>query len=606
MCGIVAVSGRREAAPVLLDGLRRLEYRGYDSAGIATVDAGKLARRRSVGKIANLAEMLACEPLPGTIGIGHTRWATHGPATVNNAHPHQAGRVAVVHNGIIENYREIRESLSNKGYIFDSETDTETIAKLCEWHLDEGLDPYHAASKTIEGLAGAFAICFLFDGLEDFLFAVRKGSPLAVGHGDGEIFLASDAKALAPLTSRITFLEEGDRVVAKSSGTEFFDGSGNSVRRREYKMHWAPGIADKDGFDHFMVKEILEQPVALRNAVSKIVDSRTRKVNLPDGLDFTEFDRVALVACGTAHYACSVAKYWFEQYAGMPVDADIASEFRYRSPLIDSRTLAVFVSQSGETADTLAALKYAKANSARTVGVLNDTSSAMARECDAVVPISAGIETSVASTKAFTCQLAVLGILAITAGKQRCFLDDEQAAKYIGHFESVPAFVNQAFAAESAIKRIAGGLRDVRNAIFFGRGTMYPLALEGALKLKEISYIHAEGFAGGELKHGPIALVEKNTPIFVLAPSGPLFEKTASNIEEVKARGGKVYLISDMQGLERTGSAENQAILMPAIEPIIAPIVYAIPVQQLAYHTALVKGTDVDQPRNLAKSVTVE
>ena len=606
MCGIIGIAGRGEATPVLLDALKRLEYRGYDSAGIATVHAGKLARRRSIGKVANLFDMVVHEPLPGTTGIGHTRWATHGRPTVNNAHPHQAGKVAVVHNGIIENYREIRSSLSAMGYEFDSETDTETVAKLCQRHLDEGMDPFEAASKSIGSLTGAFALCFLFDGMEDFIFAARNGSPLAIGHGDGEVFLASDANALAPLTSRITFLEEGDRVVVKSTGALFFDSRGNAVQRFESQLQIDRESAEKDGFKHFMAKEIFQQPVALRNAVSQFTERGDGEVDLPAGLDFADFERLALIACGTAHYACSVAKYWFEQCAGMPADVDIASEFRYRSPLIDSRTLAFFVSQSGETADTLAALHHAKANAARAVGILNNVNSSIARECDLVIPIRAGVEKSVASTKAFACQLAVLGVLAVAAGARRGFLDAGCAAEFFSRFKSVPAFVNQALAAESAIKHIAEGIYEARNAIFFGRGTMYPLALEGALKLKEISYIHAEGFAAGELKHGPIALVKENTPIFVLAPSGPLFEKTASNFEEVKARGKNIYLITDMEGAERVGSKESQTIVMPTVEPLIAPIIYAVAVQLLAYHAAVAKGTDVDHPQNLAKSVTVE
>ncbi|MCY4459189.1 MAG: glutamine--fructose-6-phosphate transaminase (isomerizing) [Albidovulum sp.] len=606
MCGIVGVAGRKDATPVLLSALKRLEYRGYDSAGIATIHSGKLSRRRSIGKITDLSDIVANDPLAGNTGIGHTRWATHGRATLENAHPHRAGGVAVVHNGIIENYLEIRERLSELGYSFESETDTEAVATLCQHQLSAGMSPCEAATETIGMLTGAFALCFLFEGSEDFIFAARKGSPLAIGHGDGEVFLASDAYAFAPLTTRATFLEEGDRVVVKSSGAQFYDIDGNAVRRPELNLQFDSENDDKCGYEHFMAKEIMEQPVALKNAASQFSILENGAIALPATLDFANFDRLALVACGTAHYACCVAKYWFEQFAGIPADVDIASEFRYRSPLIDEGTLAIFVSQSGETADTLAAMRYAKGKSVKTAGILNNVNSTLARECDAVVPIRAGIEKSVASTKAFTCQLLVLGMLAVAAGERRGFLKPECATEYFSQFQTAPSFVSQAFAAEPALKKIAEKIRRAKNAIFFGRGTMFPLALEGALKLKEVSYIHAEGFAGGELKHGPIALVENDTPIFILAPSTPLFSKTASNFEEVKARGNNVHVITDRAGADRIDPADATIVVLPNVEPLVAPIVYAVAVQQLAYHAAVARNTNVDQPQNLAKSVTVE
>jgi len=604
MCGIVGVLGNHEAAPILVEALKRLEYRGYDSAGIATVNAGRLDRRRAVGKLANLSDLLVHDPLPGKAGIGHTRWATHGAATTVNAHPHRSGPVAVVHNGIIENFRELRAELAAKGLTQESDTDTETVVLLTRAYMDEGLDPRAAAAATLARLEGAFALCFLFDGEDDLMVAARKGSPLAIGHGDGEMFVGSDAIALAPLTDRITYLEEGDYAFVTRAGAEIYDRDGRRANREMTRIRLDQTRIEKAGYRHFMAKEIAEQPVVLADALRHYV--RDGAIALPEGLDFAGLDRLTLVACGTASYACMVAKYWFETLAALPCEVDIASEFRYREPPLPGNSYAIFVSQLGETADTLAALRFAKERVARTVSVVNVTTSSIARESDIALPILAGVEVGVASTKAFTCQLTVLALLALKAGADRGRIGAEALAAHLSALAALPGLMNQALAREEDIATLAAAVAEAQDVLFLGRGAMFPLALEGALKLKEISYIHAEGYASGELKHGPIALIDKAVPVIVLAPRDHLFDKTVSNMQEVMARHGKVLLISDSKGVKEAGEGAWATITMPAVAPLFAPILYAVPAQLLAYHAAVAKGTDVDQPRNLAKSVTVE
>ncbi|MBV1865434.1 MAG: glutamine--fructose-6-phosphate transaminase (isomerizing) [Rhodobacteraceae bacterium] len=607
MCGIVGILGDHEAAPILVDALKRLEYRGYDSAGIATVYEGRLERRRAVGKLVNLSDKLVHEPLRGRAGIGHTRWATHGAPNTQNAHPHRAGDVAVVHNGIIENYRSLRDQLSAEGIQFDTETDTETVAKLCMSFLMQGLPHEEAARKTVSLLEGAYALCFLFDGQEDLLIATRKGSPLAIGHGDGEMFVGSDALALAPMTQQVTYLEEGDFAIVTRAGVEITDSQGTQVNREMRAITTAEMNTDKGGFKHFMAKEIAEQPAVLADAVKHYLNNAGDQIEIPDmELDFTGVDKITMVACGTAYLACNVAKYWFEQIARLPVELDVASEFRYREPPMSDKSFAFFVSQSGETADTLAALRYCTQNVAKTVAIVNVAESSISREAEVSLPILAGVEIGVASTKAFTCQLTVLAGLAIIAARQRGHLDAESEAEIVRALTGLPGLLNHALAQEEAIKTTCIELSNSRDALFLGRGQMYPLALEGALKLKEISYIHAEGYASGELKHGPIALIDENMPVIVLAPKDVLFDKTISNMQEVMARGGKVLLITDAEGAKAASEGVWHTITMPTVHPMLAPILYAIPAQLLAYHTAVHKGTDVDQPRNLAKSVTVE
>jgi glucosamine--fructose-6-phosphate aminotransferase (isomerizing) len=605
MCGIVGILGRHEAAPILVEALKRLEYRGYDSAGIATLNAGVLDRRRAVGKLINLQDLLVHEPLAGKSGIGHTRWATHGEPNVNNAHPHQTRRVAVVHNGIIENFRELREELATKGIHHETDTDTETVALLAQSYLDQGLSPRDAAEQTIARLMGAYALCFLFEGEDDLMIAARKGSPLAIGHGDGEMFVGSDAIALAPMTDKVTYLDEGDWAVITRTSLEIRDSEGRLANRDMRTIKIDTASVDKGGHKHFMAKEIAEQPSVLTNALGYYIQDG--KIVLPDpGLDFAQIDHLTMVACGTAFYACLVAKYWFEQIARLPVEIDVASEFRYREPPIPKGTAALFVSQSGETADTLAALRYCKGKVDKIVSVVNVPESSIARESDLPLPILAGIEIGVASTKAFTCQLTVLAILAIKAAQDRGHMNPDQVAEALEQVKSVPGLMSHALALGERTKAVSRKLAEARDILFLGRGPMYALAHEGALKLKEISYIHAEAYASGELKHGPIALVDKHVPVIVMAPRDALFEKTISNMQEVMARGGKVLLITDKQGAKEAGPGVWDTILMPEVAPFVAPILYAIPAQLLAYHTAVAKGTDVDQPRNLAKSVTVE
>ena len=603
MCGIVGVLGHHEAAPLLVEALKRLEYRGYDSAGIATVNHGVLDRRRAVGKLVNLSDLLVHHPLAGKSGIGHTRWATHGAATTQNAHPHASGPVAVVHNGIIENFRELRAELTAAGLSFESETDTETVALLTRHYMDQGLAPVEAAKATLKRLHGAFALCFLFAGEDDLMIASRKGSPLAIGHGAGEMFIGSDAIALAPMTDRITYLDEGDWAVITRQGATIYDQADRLANRAETRIQIDATRIEKAGYKHFMAKEIAEQPVVIANALGHYIQNGA--INLPAAVDFHGVDRLTLVACGTASYACHVAKYWFEQIAGLPVDVDIASEFRYREPPLSDRSWALFVSQSGETADTLAALRYAKDKVAKIVAVVNVPTSSIAREADLALPIMAGVEVGVASTKAFTCQLITLALLALKAGVDRGRVDAATLAKHLADLSALPGLMNHAMGLSGEIAKIADDLAKAQDVLFLGRGAMYPLALEGALKLKEISYIHAEGYASGELKHGPIALIDAKVPVIVLAPRDALFDKTVSNMQEVMARHGKVLLISDAKGVDEAGKGVWRALKMPEAG-IFAPILYAVPAQQLAYFTAIAKGTDVDQPRNLAKSVTVE
>ncbi len=606
MCGIVGVLGTHEAAPLLVEALGRLEYRGYDSAGIATLDEGRLDRRRAVGKLVNLSDKLVREPLRGKSGIGHTRWATHGAPTEANAHPHAGARVAVVHNGIIENYRELREELAAEGIRTHTDTDTETVALLCQLHIDRQMSPREAAEATIAKLTGAYALCFLFEDEPDLLIAARKGSPLAIGHGEGEMFVGSDAIALGNLTDRITYLEEGDRAEITRAGAVIFDAQGREVTRPEKRIAQAAAQVDKAGHKHFMAKEIAEQPRVLAAALEHYLTPEGQIVLPEPGIDFTAIDRLTLVACGTAFYACNVAKYWFEQVARLPVEIDVASEFRYREPPVPARSAALFVSQSGETADTLAALRYAQGQGAHILSVVNVTESSIARDSDIALPILAGAEIGVASTKAFTCQLLVLGALALEAARQRDTIDEAELSAHLQGLRELPGLIDQGLSIETECQRVSRGLAEARDILFLGRGRMYPLALEGALKLKEISYIHAEAYASGELKHGPIALVDEHVPVIVMAPHDELFDKTVSNMQEVMARGGKVLLITDATGARIAGEGAWEVITLPEIDPLWAPILYAVPAQLLAYHTAVAKGTDVDQPRNLAKSVTVE
>ena len=607
MCGIVGILGNHEASPILLDALKRLEYRGYDSSGIATINDGVLERRREIGKLVNLADKLVHKPLKGKIGIGHTRWATHGGPTVANAHPQKTGKVAVVHNGIIENFKKLRDELISDGAVFQSETDTETVAQLCMSFINNGDNPAIAAKKTLDRLEGAYALCFLFHDNDNLLIAARKGSPLAIGHGNGEMFVGSDAIALAPMTNQVTYLEEGDLALITRESLEIFDIDGRAIERNRQTLDLNAQNVAKGNYKHFMAKEIAEQPSVLADAIQQNLNSARNKLEIPSlELDFRSINRITLVACGTAFLACNVAKYWFEKIARISIDLDVASEFRYREPPVEKNNLAIVVSQSGETADTLAALRYCNKNEMKTLGIVNVDESTISREASLALQIHAGPEIGVASTKAFTCQLTTLYFLAIKAAKDKGSINSNQEAKLIKSILQLPSMIVDALSLEAEIKQTAQDLSKASNAIFLGRGAMYPLASEGALKLKEISYIHAEGYASGELKHGPIALVDENMPVVVLAPRDELFEKTVSNMHEVMARGGKVLLITDAEGADEAQDGTWKTIIMPKIPNDLAPILYSIPVQLLAYHTAVYKGTDVDQPRNLAKSVTVE
>ncbi|APG11883.1 glucosamine--fructose-6-phosphate aminotransferase (isomerizing) [Bradyrhizobium sp. JR7.2] len=608
MCGIVGILGRTPVAEQLVDSLKRLEYRGYDSAGVATLEGKHLARRRAEGKLKNLEKRLEAEPLKGTTGIGHTRWATHGKPTVNNAHPHATERVAVVHNGIIENFRELREELEKKGTVFHTETDTEIVLHLVDDLLTRGNKPVEAVKLTLARLRGAFALGFIFAGDDDLMIGARNGPPLAIGYGDGEMYLGSDAIALGPFTDTISYLEDGDWVVLTRKGATVFDKDGHAVQREKIKHAASTSLVDKANYRHFMAKEIHEQPEVVGHTLARYVDMATERVSLPVKLpfDFKSIQRINITACGTASYAGFVAKYWFERFARVPVEVDVASEFRYREAPLRKGDLAIFISQSGETADTLAALRYAKAEGVHTVAVVNVPTSTIARESETVLQTLAGPEIGVASTKAFTCQLMVLANLAIAAGKARGELSDEDETKLVHGLVEIPRLMSDALTTELQIEKLAREIAKSRDVLYLGRGTSFPLALEGALKLKEISYIHAEGYAAGELKHGPIALIDETMPVVVIAPYDRVFEKTVSNMQEVAARGGRIILMTDAKGAEEATVESLVTIVMPDMAAAFTPMVYAVPVQLLAYHTAVIMGTDVDQPRNLAKSVTVE
>jgi len=608
MCGIIGIIGKREVTSRILNGLKSLEYRGYDSAGIATVfDGGRIDRRRAEGKLVNLETVLQKNALPGEIGIGHTRWATHGAPTVQNAHPHKTEKVAVVHNGIIENFRELREELGRKGHILETETDTEVIVHLITDYIDQGHAPAEAAAAAIRQLKGAFALAIVFEGETDLLIGARKGSPLVMGYGDGEMYLGSDAIALSQYSNRITYLEEGDLVELSREAARISDHEGREVFREIHIVTASGGMIDKGNYRHFMMKEIYEQPTVVGQTLGTMIDPIQGHVTLPDmPFDLSSVERVTIIACGTSFYAGQVAKYWLEQMARVNVEVDVASEFRYREAVMPEGGLAIFISQSGETADTLAALKYARSQGQHILSILNVPQSSMERESDIVLHTHAGPEVGVASTKAFTCQLAVLACLAIAIARVRDRIDEAEEARLCVALTEAPARMADVLNHEGAIKQLADEVAKARDVIYLARGLEFPIAMEGALKLKEISYIHAEGYAAGEMKHGPIALIDEHVPIIVIAPSGRLYEKTVSNMQEVIARKGKVIFITDEQGAGRDGADAMATIALPMLDEFVTPLLYAIPVQLLAYHVAVAKGTDVDQPRNLAKSVTVE
>ena len=612
MCGIIGIASKSsEAAPRLLESLSRLEYRGYDSAGVATMVDGKIQRRRAAGKLTNLRSVIHEDPIAGSSGIGHTRWATHGPPTLTNAHPHQSGPVALVHNGIIENFRDLRVELEHAGHSFETETDTETIAHLIASKLATGASPKDAVGDSLQALRGAFALAILFEDDPDLMIGARRGSPLVIGVGDGEMFLGSDAMAVAPFTQRVIYLEEGDWCTLRPDGYEIFDANGIAVARPEQFVQGAAATAEKGNYRHFMQKEIYEQPDTTARTIGAYVSPLQQSVILPKGqgteIDWTEIQSVHMVGCGTAYYATAVAEYWFEQLAGLPVKTDIASEFRYRQPALPGGNgLGIFVSQSGETADTLAALRYCKEMQLSTAAVVNVPTSTIAREVDLVLPTLAGPEIGVASTKAFTAQLCALAACAIAAGVARGHIDRAQEKELTDALTALPRLLSQSIKLEDQVQSLAREYARARDVIYLGRGTHFPIALEGALKLKEISYIHAEGYASGELKHGPIALIDEETPIIFIAPDDVLYEKSLSNLEEVVARGGRVTLVSDKAGIKKAGDAPAHVLEVPDCHWFTAPILYALPIQLIAYYTAVEKGTDVDQPRNLAKSVTVE
>ncbi len=607
MCGIIGIIGKAEVAPLLLDGLKRLEYRGYDSAGIATLVNGGIERRRAEGRIANLQSRVESEPISGKTGIGHTRWATHGVPNEANAHPHASARVAVVHNGIIENFQELRDELAGFGVRIETDTDTEVIVHLITHYLETGMDPEAATAKTLQRLEGAFALGVIFAGEPSLMIGARRGSPLAIGYGDGEMYLGSDALALAPLTQKLTYLEEGDWAVLSPEGAVIHDASDAVVERKIEKSTASGALEGKGNFPHFMLKEIFEQPAVIGDTLHALFNPVTRTISLPDlPFDLAKISKVTVVACGTSYYAAMVAKYWLEDVAGLPVEVDIASEFRYRNARMPKDGLALFISQSGETADTLAALRYAKTQGQHTLALVNVLESSLVREAEAALLTYAGPEIGVASTKAFTTQLTVLACLAIALARAKGAIDHDIEARLSAALTEVPSRVVEVLNHDERLKEIAGEIANVPDVLYLGRGTSYPIALEGALKLKEISYIHAEGYAAGEMKHGPIALIDEGVPIIVIAPSDPLFEKTASNMQEVITRGGRVIFLSDAPGIARLGGVAAATVALPEVDPFVAPILYAIPVQLLAYHIAVRKGTDVDQPRNLAKSVTVE
>ena len=607
MCGIIGILGSTPVAPRLVEALKRLEYRGYDSAGVAALENGAIGRRRAAGKLANLETELAGNPLPGVSGIGHTRWATHGGPTTGNAHPHATDKVAIVHNGIIENFRPLREELMKAGHKFASETDSEVIAHLITEYLNKGQSPEQAAIAAVRRLEGAFGIAVLFAGQDDILIGARKGSPLAVGIGDGEMYLGSDAIAVSPFTTRVMFLEEGDIAVLSHTKVKVLDAHGQVAERQVHTFAGGAAAVEKGNFRHFMQKEIYEQSETTARTITRYVNANDETVQMPDldGVDLGA-DSAIVIGCGTAHYAGRVAEYWMEQYAGIAVETDIASEFRYRKPAFAKKNFAVFVSQSGETADTLAALRYCKEQGLKTLAVVNVPESTIWREADARLPTLAGPEIGVASTKAFTAQLSALAALAIAVGRARGTLSSQEEARLVHALMETPRLIADALKVEPEIEVIAQELAQARDVLYLGRGVHYPIALEGALKLKEISYIHAEGYAAGELKHGPIALIDEHTPVVVVAPHDALFEKTLSNMQEVNARGGKLIVITDAAGAVACAEIAQHIIMVPACDPFVAPLVYSVPIQLLAYLTAVQKGTDVDQPRNLAKSVTVE
>ena len=607
MCGIIGIIGKANVSPLLLDGLKRLEYRGYDSAGIATLVNGGIDRRRAEGKIANLQHLVDSDPLAGTIGIGHTRWATHGLPTEANTHPHADEQVVLVHNGIIENFQELREELSAAGHTFQTQTDTEAVVHLISSYLQDGKSPAEAVSAALKRLEGAFALAILFAGHDGLMIAARRGSPLAIGYGDGEMYIGSDALALAPLTQRISYLDEGDWAEITASGAVVHDETDAVVERAIQQTASSGALIGKGNFPHFMLKEIYEQPAVIGDTLQTIFNPWNEVITLPEmPFDLTRIPRITIVACGTSFHAGMVARYWFETIAGVPTDIDIASEFRYRTIDMQQGGLSLFISQSGETADTLAGLRYAKGQGQHIVSVVNVAESSMARESDVVLRTQAGPEIGVASTKAFTTQLTTLACLAIGMAAARGKIDRKAEAALCHALTEVPSRVNEVLNHDEAIEKLAQEVMDARDVLYLGRGTGYPIALEGALKLKEISYIHAEGYAAGEMKHGPIALIDELVPVIVIAPSDRLFDKTASNMQEVVARGGRVIFLSDKAGIAKLGDMAAATIELPTVDPFVAPILYTIPIQLLAYHVAVLKGTDVDQPRNLAKSVTVE
>lgn len=608
MCGIVGIISNRQVTPLLIDGLKRLEYRGYDSAGVATLVDGKIERRRAKGKIVNLEKKIAENPLTGTIGIGHTRWATHGVPNEANAHPHATKHVAVVHNGIIENYRELRDELKELGHVFESETDTEVVVHLISQKIEEGLSAEEAVKQSLKRLKGAFALAIVFAGRNDIIIGARKGSPLAVGFGEGEMFLGSDALALAPLTQKIMYLEDGDWVVLTHSSATVYDENGDEVKRPVVQSAASGAMIGKGGYRHFMLKEIYEQPQVIGDTLNTMINQDMDTITLPNvPFDLKEMTRLTIVACGTSYYAGLVGKYWIESIARVPVDIDVASEFRYRRPVMEKGGVALFISQSGETADTLAALRYCKDQGQKIVSIVNVPTSTMSRESDCVLKTLAGPEIGVASTKAFTTQLTLLACFAIALGRAKGALSRSEESRLSRALVEVPSRAAEVLNNDQAIEKIAQNLMvPAHDVLYLGRGSSYPIALEGALKLKEISYIHAEGYAAGEMKHGPIALIDEGVPVVVVAPTDELFDKTISNMQEVLARGGKVVFFGDKDGVGTVKDRSAAAIVLPTVDPFVAPILYAIPVQLLAYHTAVAKGTDVDQPRNLAKSVTVE
>ena len=607
MCGIMGVLGGRPAAELILDALRRLEYRGYDSAGIATLVNGRIDRRRAPGKLNNLAAVLLTQPLTGTTGIGHTRWATHGAPTEGNAHPHSTARVSIVHNGIIENHAELREELEAEGQVFSTETDTETVAQLVDLNLKRGMQPIEAAGAAFRKLEGAYALAMIFAGHPELMIGAQHGAPLAVGFGEDEMFLGSDALALAPLTRKIAYLQDGDWAVLDRKGAQFFTADGQEVER-EIKLTRLTGASiGKGNYRHFMEKELHEHPAVIGDTLHRMVNPGSRAVMLPDlPFDFAKISRITISACGSAFYAGMVGRWWFESMSRIPTDGDVASEFRYRTPPMEKGGLGLMVSQSGETADTLAALRYMREQGQHILSVLNVPESSMARESDAVMETVAGPEIGVASTKAFTAQLSVLACLALAAGRARGAISVAEEARMTDALLEVPSRAADVLEANGLMEKIATRIAKARDVLYLGRGNCFPIAMEGALKLKEISYIHAEGYAAGEMKHGPIALIDKNVPVIAIAPSGPLFEKTASNLQEAAARGGKIIVLSDAAGAAKLKGIATETVIMPTVDPFVAPILYSIPVQLLAYHVAVLKGTDVDQPRNLAKSVTVE